>query len=231
MKNTREIPILFGTPMVEAILAGRKHMTRRIIRDAPLLGSGQTIARVVRHPVNAPALFAFEPRSIYGNYLDEILPPYPIDACLWVREAWMTSDDLDQTKPADMLPQPVWYKARGGHDLVEPPGVRGRLRPGIHMPRWASRLTLTVTDVRAERVQSITPPDAIREGVSGLGGAAGSPGWYHWAEDTEQGRFKSPEKAFEMLWRNINGDESWESNPYVWVISFETRKGNIDERP
>lgn len=101
-----------------------------------------------------------------------------------------------------------------------------RWRPSIHMPRWASRLTLEITGVRVERVQDITEEGAYREGIS-----------REWGDRPIKGRemellqsdvpidlcggVMSPVEAFEALWFRINGPGSWDANPWVWVVEFK----------
>lgn len=87
-----------------------------------------------------------------------------------------------------------------------------RWRPSIHMPRWASRITLRITDVRVERLQDISEDDARAEGV------------FEPNEPIETYGPKAGRVAFHMLWNTINGPGAWEANPWVWVISFERVK-------
>ena len=137
---------------------------------------------------------------------------------LWVRETWCTAATLDEYSPAQMARlaeaagyawpwAPVAYDASGSANsdtLVTFGGVWGRRRPSIHMPRWASRITLRVTSARVERLQSITDYDAIAEGISKS--PNGHPEHIRFAE----------------LWDQINGKRAaWGSNPWVWRIEFE----------
>ena len=101
------------------------------------------------------------------------------------------------------------------------------------MPRFASRLTLEITDVRAERLQDITKEDAIAEGLQyhplykEWGGVeahpASRPEYPQWRW------YDSPIEAYKYFWQSINGRKSWELNPWVWVISFNTHKQNVDD--
>lgn len=103
-----------------------------------------------------------------------------------------------------------------------------RIRPSIHMPRWASRLTLTVTDVRVERLQDISEADAIAEGcpVSTMPGTIGHPlcpvGF------NEMG---TPIYWFRELWNSINGPDAWDANPWVVALTFDVARRNIDAVP
>ena len=93
-------------------------------------------------------------------------------------------------------------------------------RPSIHMPRWASRLTLRIKSVRVERLQEITVADVIREGIDLEGEHAD---WFAEGERLQSaGAPMSGERyAFMRLWDSINGTGSWDANPWVWVVEFE----------
>ncbi len=118
---------------------------------------------------------------------------------LWVREAWQAVD-ADCRVVSGRLEQNqypnAFYKADGPNPC--------KWRPSIHMPRWASRITLEITGVRVERLNDISEADAIAEGCQ----CAGFP-----ASLTNRG-------AFAKLWQSINGDDSWAANPWVWVVEF-----------
>jgi len=93
-------------------------------------------------------------------------------------------------------------------------------RPAIHMPRWASRLTLELTDVRVERLQDISEQDAIAEGADRL--VMDDDGKFY---ESANGTHRC---GYAGLWDHINGDGSWDENPFVWCISFRTILANID---
>jgi hypothetical protein len=135
---------------------------------------------------------------------------------LWVREAWAVGKPCDDIRPRDLAEYndessqlAVDYKA-DAHRIWGDTGDCGKTRPGIHMPRWASRITLEVTGVRVERVQSISEADAIAEGVGS------------WRPDTMRYVAQNPVQEFSELWDSINAERgySWESNPWVWVVGF-----------
>ena len=113
-------------------------------------------------------------------------------------------------------------------------------RPSIHMPRWASRITLEVTGVRVERLQDISEADARAEGAQVVpfypdDGFPLSDGWTHVGDDGKCVLYTSARDSFRALWESINGADSWASNPWVWVVSFkrvsETRTGTSAPRP
>ena len=208
----KERPILFSAPMVRAILAGTKTQTRRVVKPQP----------------------GCDPRD--DGHIDMGRCPYgqPGDG-LWVKEtfaivprtAYRRSEGVQQTlRPDDdhdaAIYRAGWDRSNGGF----------RWRPSIHMPRWASRITLEITGVRVERLQDISPSDAIAEGLKGLskdGGqitkygipdSDGLPGtddagwpWHAWRI--------SPVDSYRRLWSQINGPRSWDANPFVWVVEFK----------
>jgi hypothetical protein len=110
----------------------------------------------------------------------------------------------------------VWYEADGkgpATDLHMP----GKHRQAMHMPRWASRLTLTVTDVRVERLQDISEEDAKAEGVSD-----------EFTDYELYGQSQPYRFGYSSLWNLINGEGAWQANPFVAAYSFEARRQNID---
>ena len=94
------------------------------------------------------------------------------------------------------------------------------------MPRWASRLTLTVTDVRVERLQDISEADAIAEGCAPLSHPMGRADllWHEIGPD----QWQAPSRWYRTLWDSINGAGAWADNPWVVAVSFDVREGNID---
>lgn len=203
-------PILFSGPMVRALLDGRKTQTRRIVKGVPLQwldDSGFTPAYVA-DPGNA-------------------LCPYGVPGDrLWVRESHYLTDNGDE-EFAVYAADP----AEVGRHLVEVASLEAahrdidwsrhrKLRPSIHMPRWASRLTLAITDVRVERLQDISEADAEAEGVR-------EPSLGEWVS-TGLGEVPrdrcAPVTAFAALWEAINGPDSWAANPWVWAVTFEVER-------
>jgi hypothetical protein len=190
-----ERPILFNGPMVRAILAGAKTQTRRAMRDQPCelldYNRGHLSIRV-----RGAVYQAFNPQ------IPPVRCPYgkPGDR-LWVREAWCASSAHDNIPPS-AIPSGdgIEYLADGPTRVLT-----GKRRQSMFMPRWASRITLEVTEVRVERLQDISRGDAMAEGCPFPNMAAGPDprGWYA------------------NLWESINGAGSWGANPWVWVVSFK----------
>lgn len=194
----KERPILFSGPMVRAILEGRKTQTRRVIKPQPVLAQSNTIQMTPHGPKMGLGLF-INTRCPYGVPRDR----------LWVREAHRLVDHCDCPE-ACHTPAHVYYEADcSGYDRVD----TNRLRPSIHMPRWASRITLEVTGVRVERLQEILEADAIREGVLPVD-------MKEWLKPADCHSLFPHQLAFRRLWDRINGPGSWEANPWVWVVEF-----------
>ena len=188
----KERPILFNSSMVRALLADMKTLTRRIVKARDL--EWMDVHQGLREPDNAE-------RCPYGQ---------PGGDRLYVRETWAAPHAYDHLPPR-LIPQDARIHYAATED-------RGGLlwRPSIHMPRWASRITLEITSVRVERLQEIDIADAQAEGVSDTGAFILD------GEGNEQG---GPIAEYAVLWDQINGDGSWESNPWVWVIEFKRVEG------
>lgn len=200
-----ERPILFSGAMVRAILSGQKTQTRRVVRPQPLHGVGRYTEDGTPGEVDWVIL------DEDGDPTDSALRcPYgaPGDA-LWVRETWAVGRAFDRTRPSEIPTVerdiPVWWRA---DEAIEESVNRGRWRPSLHMPRWASRITLDIVSVRVERLQTITTLDAMAEGAEPVRNAAG---------------VLSYTTGFRTLWDSINGARpgcSWDDDPWVWVVEF-----------
>ncbi len=222
-----EKPILFSAPMIRAILNGSKTQTRRILKDQ------ETWDRV------GEGILRWHPRQRAG------VPVMPGDI-LWVRES------IKQRPMANFLTgEPtrsiVAAYAADDEDVVEEMGFnvspwwknRGAL-PAIHMPRWASRINLLVTDVRVQRLQDISEEDAKAEGCclewyadhageANLWPCSSCNGWGTHAalganlgvEEVDCRRCDTAVGMFRELWNSINGAGSWESNPFVYALTFQ----------
>jgi len=215
----KEKPILFSAPMVRAILAGNKTQTRRIVKNQPFDRSWSkhdhqiaiTAGRAERGD-EVDGLFAYSTSS-GGEWQAKCPFGQPGDR-LWVRETW--SSDFANHYPHDR----IWYAADDDrrHAIEARGGVRGiyspesgvhvpfRWRPSIHMPRTASRILLEITDVRVERLNTISFADAQAEGWQSMINAR--PNDY------------DPISWYKRLWAEINGDGSWNANRWVWVVEF-----------
>lgn len=219
MSEQKERPILFNGEMVRAILEGRKTVTRRAIKPAPQMVTDSSIEPWSGDPAVLMRLLEKSGKCCpFGQPGDR----------LWVRETWqgpLLSDDEMRADPGwwkDMSryqnPAHCAYRASGDScEFVDPDGdMQCRWKPSIHMPRWASRIQLEITDVRVERLQDITEQQALAEGVKPelcdhSRQACADIGC--WGE-TAKG-------AFGFLWESLNGAGSWDANPWVWVVEFK----------
>ena len=204
---SKEKPIIFSAPMVRAILEGRKSMTRRIVKADWLDDSWWQI-----QPKDGwHAVFMTE--VPYGMERGLVCPYGSPGDRLWVREKFDFS-------PCGMTECEIFYWADGSSQKRTPPNdynpylyPNERVRPSIHMPRWASRITLEIVSVRVERVKEISGPDCIAEGVKKLTRADDGP-------PLEGNPWREQKAAFRALWESIHGPGSWERNDWCWVIEF-----------
>lgn len=226
----KERPILFSTPMVQAILEGRKTVTRRIVKQTDLQKEPdffQFIGNSKDIDLPRPAV-KYENPTFYGwhpvnnNGITYVLKcPYgEVGDRLWLRETWCYSVDENGYTHFDQYR----YKADGPVTFYDADGFetnKSGWKPSIHMPRSASRITLEIVSIRTEQLHDITDTDAEREGVKV--GDEGMECWDYLDNDWGRAGF-TPTESFETLWQSINGEESWESNPWVWVVEFKIIK-------
>ena len=203
----KERGMIFNGEMVRAILDGRKTQTRRIIKDC-------TVGR------DQISKFIQIEKKFIGCYPEDV-PELIRECCpygvpgdrIWVREAFRVHSRA--TDVATLV-----YKASERNSWTEQthrvpvavcnkPATPEKWTPSLHMPRWASRILLEITDVRVERLKSISDRDALREGCS--------------AADMKSGDCVAD--VFARLWASIYGSDSWNANPWVWVIEFKRVEG------
>ena len=229
-------PMLFSAPMIRALLAGRKTQTRRIVRF-PVWAAG-CFTDPLKIEVETADDAGHGPEVICESTgcLASLPVRNKVGDRLWVKEAHAVVGSGDPGLIVTRADYPECVLA--GYDNV-PPASEIRWRPSIHMWRHASRLTLTVTDVRVQRLQEISETDAIAEGLRGttkdgklvkygipdkdeLPGSDdhGWP-WAEWEAD--------PRAAYATLWGKIHGPESWAANPWVSALTFSVDKRNIDQ--
>jgi hypothetical protein len=215
----KERPILFNGEMVRAILEGRKTQTRRICK--PLINA-TSVADVYHRP---DGLFIGTHLKVgLGCGITEPFPcplGHPGDR-LWVRENFqpLLADGTDwvdsdwKTGKGYAINYTATSPVQEFYDCANDEAFCDRVKPSIHMPRWGSRITLEITDVRVQRIQDISESDAIDEG-------SGATGTLHeeWDGDPDQYR-----KRFRELWDSINtepGPYRFCANPWVWAVSFK----------
>ena len=197
-------PILFSAPMIRAIL-----------REVSAPGTGKTQTRRVLKPRPRRTIF-FDAKTAGLEQFRE--PAYRAGDRLWVREA-ISYDRLDVDRDGIL---PPWYWADGNPDA----GDWTRPKPSIHMPRWASRLTLHVTDVRVQRLQEISEADAMAEGAKRSGHPIDGDMVNH---DGGPVLYQTAVRSFNVLWNSINGPAAWGANPWVAAYTFTVQRGNIDK--
>jgi hypothetical protein len=200
-----ERPILFSAPMVLALLAGTKTQTRRLVKPQPVGEWAAPGKTACPYGVPGDRLWVRETWQ-YSGWTDDGEPfiRYRADNLSWLCETRLITDDW-AARLLDIwagLSDPDNYK-------IDDKAADRRWRPAIHMPRFASRINLVVTAVRIERLHDITNADAEGEGCRG--GHGSIPGY---------GYSAMPVEHFRDVWRSINGADSWDGNPLVWVVSF-----------
>lgn len=204
-------PILFSGPMVRALVDGRKTQTRRIVK-------GQAANWLADR-------FSPEFTALPGNRL---CPYGEVGDLLYVRETWRTESRRDDQKPSE-IPTSALVSFDADYTCEPNDGCRGKTRVSIHMPRWASRLTLEITGVRIERLNDISEADALAEGIMFVEPTMDDDAEYQFEEGGDI--FSSAVEAYRYLWAKINGPDSWDANPWVWAVSFVVHKSNVDAIP
>jgi hypothetical protein len=205
--------ILFSAPMVRALLDGRKQQTRRVLKPQPPEWA-ESVGWSALTPQSHVGYRGTRPDGRFAE--NSIRLRFAKGDRLWVKETWRTEARHDAIKPAE-IPRDALVSFDADY-LQEPnDGCRGRTRVSIHMPRWASRLTLTVTDVRVQRLQEITPADAIAEGIPAPANSM-----------TIDCETCDPRDDFQALWNSINGADSWAANPWIVALTFTVERRNID---
>ncbi|KMV67155.1 hypothetical protein AI29_15040 [bacteria symbiont BFo2 of Frankliniella occidentalis] len=212
-KSVKERGIIFNGEMVRAILDGRKTQTRRVLKAQPSSGVRSS---------------SFVNSGFEDGHGNEIKCPFgQVGDRLWVRETFRVHSRATDvaTLAYKASEQQSWTQqvARVPIELCTKQVSPEAWTPSIHMPRWASRITLEITDIRVERLNDISEKDAAAEGV-------GSATWFaakgvpedEWTSLGEFGAQKpSHINCFASLWESIYGQDSWQSNPFVWVVEFK----------
>lgn len=226
-------PILFPAPMVRALRDGRKTQTRRVLKPQPP-------AEVSVAGVFSDGLFAWmsgDPEDLESwEFHGDFKAPFQSGDRLWVREAHA------------IVPRTAYRMSTGVHQALRPDDDHdaavyregwersrpGRWRPSIHMPRWASRLTLLVTEVRVQRLQNISEEDARAEGIERKSICGIGEVWKHYGNPDAPVGWQLATQSFESLWDSINADRAggayaWDQNPWVTATTFSVIKANIDQ--
>lgn len=223
-------PILMSAPMVRALLGGIKTQTRRSIKPQPVISDKGVFAwHIDRSKTSYVAL------SISGKPPEGMKDKCPYGKpgdLLWVKETWrpeivhshgMESCDCEDIMITYAADNKTVYQYDLQRNFVVPPdwctpvsADKGNV-PSIFMPRWASRLTVEITNVRVEKLQDISEADAFAEGVRNCG--------YDRMDEHQSGEGRA---LYRNLWESINGAGSWNANPWVWDIGFKVHQQNVD---
>lgn len=245
----KERGMIFNSEMVRAILDGRKTQTRRIMKVQP--ESNQLGLLLITDSTKHSDIgkYHWAESNATGNHVRSKLFSSPFGAVgerIWVRETWATLGNEDgcyvdwednlckgdersaariyrascEQRPGDYglwsIPDDAYWKPHTKEHKFE-----GAWRPSTHMPRWASRILLEITDVRVERLNAISEEDARAEGI--IDGGCLNCG------EPEPCGCANPEPdatdAFAYLWQSIYGQDNWNANPWVWVIEFKRVEG------
>lgn len=209
-------PILFSTEMVQAIIQGNKTQTRRVqglenVNDNP---DRYRVLEAKNNWSETKLKALFEVKGSENRPLPQRLSAYcpygKVGDVLWVRETFCFTGSREYLNSETRMP--FMYKAdikdvETAKEVMQDHGWK--FRPSIHMPKAACRLFLEITSIRVERLQDITEEDASEEGVE----------CYY----DKNGEYVvcSYKDSFEILWSSINGSESWNANPWVWVVEFK----------
>lgn len=195
-------PILFSTPMAQAILEGRKTQTRRVVKKSALdlLEAG------------------FTPNYVASDGNAELCPFGKVGGKLWVRETWLYNDSIEE---------PYAYKA--DYNAEGMARHKGSWKPSIFMPKEACRLWLEIQEIGVERLQAISEEDARSEGVDSYKSEVVGTRYKDYIADAsgygdpavDYPTVSSPIESFKTLWESINGKDSWALNPWVWVVKFK----------
>lgn len=228
MTATKEKPILFSGEMVRAILDGRKTQTRRVIKPQPQKWVDCYVRSASPRHWLPQGVFLSDPSGILGKGALEIRQndtpvkcPYEVGMRLWVREGHLLQECVCQAAPAALRGNCRYCGGRGETVIYKADAtcagdsVCCRYRPSIHMPRWASRITLEITDIRVQRLQEISHHDALAEGCENTTHASAP-------LLLRKQPLTVAQLCYSHLWDSINTKPGtrWEDNPWVWVYTF-----------
>lgn len=228
----KEYPIIFSSPMIRAILENRKTQTRRVAKLINQIAENHSGVRVWWKD----GTVSMSREAMYTPSLREpfegIACPYGVPGDrLWVRETWIPVHHGSY----EVFDRKIGFGDRPAIVYAADPGVgyhevwdnyKGKWHPSIFQPRWASRITLEITEVRVQRVQEISEEDAIAEGVEKLGEFPNITPWKNYQLPSGSPgcmNFSIARRSFNSLWDTINAKRGygWESNPFCWVLTFK----------
>ena len=208
----RELPILFSTPMVQAILNDQKDVTRRLFDIQPDPDCYFEMKRIVLPDGRRACCIDYN----QGDDNPIVIPKYQVGDILYVRESWANGG----------------FITSGPGVIFRDPHMEGvtKWKPGIHLKKEHSRIWIKVVDITVERIQDITEMEAIREGVKKMIFLNGEHvGWKNYGKPERNKVFLNKEfarQSFQTLWESINGKDSWDKNPWVWRYAFKVLSKN-----
>lgn len=219
----KERPIIFNSDMVRAVLDGRKTQTRRVMRVQPESNQYGLLHITDSTKRSDIGKYHWAESNATGPHTRSALFSCPFGTVgnrLWVREAYRVHSRATDvaTLVYKASEQQSWTQQthRVPIEKCNKPAVVDKWTPSIHMPRWASRIALEITGVRVDRMYDISEADARAEGVEQLRGGF----WRHYQPGWTQHQL-SARGSFVTLWKSIYGEDSWQANPWVWVIEFK----------
>ena len=252
----KQIPILFSTPMVAAILDGNKTMTRRIVKPQPNFDTARNaISSDKSHKVWSEGQIAISDEDFvqgllgvkinnsFGYVQPNIKCPYgQVGDVLWVKEAfyaygWWRKNGLTKSGKLKWLFNDVTLNNHGYYLFLDYPpqsvqkghsaAIGWYKRSSLFMPKVAARIFVKNTNIKVERAKDISEADAMAEGIQPLlmsRAQLNSYGQLYRDYSLSVELFNEgcrSIQSFKSLWQKINGAESWDANPFVWVIEFE----------
>ena len=223
MTPVKQRPILFTADMIRALLAGQKTQTRRIIRTQPHPGCTYCYDGMGMSEDDADWHYLERLDSLTGGYTEDY---YTLAKCpyglagdeLYVKETWAQTPGLVTSDKNGT------YHYRADHDYRTDSDYNWK--SPLFMPKNVARLYLSLTDVAAERLQTISAADAIAEGIEPVAGEPGGPPVYRLYQKKQRGIDEStpdPVESYRSLWESINGAGSWNNNPWVWVLTVAVK--------
>jgi hypothetical protein len=218
MELMKYSPILFSTPMVQAILNGSKIQTRRVIKPQP---KESDYLPEILYDHFGKQFLNYRKDAVLVETKNIKCPYGQIGDVLWVRETFYKPVDFPFETQIYIYKEQIISK-----NIINANEIKWK--PSIFMIKEACRLFLKIKDIRVERLRDISENDAVSEGVMPVDKKiSGELNLYADYFRNTTG-YVMPQSSFRSLWKSINGEESWEANPWVWVIEFERIEKPID---
>lgn len=230
------MPLLYSTEMVKAKLAMRKTETRRIIKPQPIIDEESGYVYDGRHKTLYKNDMHHEDWRI-GFIADHAR--WKKGDLIWGRETWqLIVEDMDAEEWTQIVryaadnPEPIYERDGDGFQIFNKDGSEKFIgfKPSIHMPKSIARIWDEVVEVRVERLHDITDEGAIAEGIQKV---SNHNQWYNYlhpkGEMPAEMWVRGAKESYKTLWQKINGVDSWEANPWVWVI--KTKQLSVTGRP